>query len=159
MGVTNRGWLPIGIVNNPLPDHLPPSNEWVQRRTSPDNQGSSKAAIQWCNPRDATTAREFCVPDLPRRKERRWPEASCKSKTFKSVHEGRAFQDEGPPSPSRLDPTRQLDDQARSKGRLLTDSYTPRPSEIPRVRVEQPLTSSDISHLGCPQPQGSSPNC
>ena len=132
MGITNRGWLPIGIVNNPLPDHLSPSNEWIQRRTSPDNQGSSRAAIQGCNPGDTTTAREFCVPDLPGRKERWWPEASGKSKTFKSVHEGRAIQDGGPSSPSRLDPTRGLDDQARSKGRLLTGSHTPRPSEIPR---------------------------
>ena len=105
VGVTNRGWLPIPIVNNPSPDHLPPSNEWVQRRTSPDNQGSSRAAIQGCNSGDTTTAREFCVPDLPGRKERRWPEASSKSETFKSVHEGRAFQDGGPPSPSRFDPT------------------------------------------------------
>ena len=89
VGITNHGWLPIGIVNNPLPDHLSPSNEWIQRRTSPDNQGSSRAAIQGCNPGDTTTAREFCVPDLPGRKERWWPEASGKSKTFKSVHEDR----------------------------------------------------------------------
>ena len=80
------------------------------QKKSTDNQESGRAAIQGCNPGDTTPAREFCVPDLPGRKERRWPQASGKSETIKLVYEGRTIQDRGPPSPSGLDSTRGLDD-------------------------------------------------
>ena len=74
VGVTNRGWLPFGIVSNPSPDHLSPSNWWVQRGASPHNQGSDRAAIQGHSLGGTTTARELCVLDFPRRKERWWPQ-------------------------------------------------------------------------------------
>ena len=145
VGVTNCGWLPVGIVSNPSPDHLSPSNEWVQRGASPDNQGSGRAAIQGCNSGGTTTARELCVPDFPRRKERWWPEASGKSEMFEPVYESRTFQDGEPPNPSGFDSTRGLDDQARPKRCILTGSHTLRPSEIPCIQVEQPFLPVQMS--------------
>ena len=147
VGVTNRGWLPVGIVGNPSPDHLSPSNEWVQRGASPDNQESGRAAIQGCNSGGTTTARELCVPDFPHRKERWWPEASGKSEMFGPVYESRTFQDGGPPSPSGFDSTRGLDDQARPKRCIFTGSHTPRPSKIPGIRMEQPFLPVQMSPI------------
>ena len=111
VGVTNRGWLPARIGNNPSSDYVPSSNEWIQGGASPGNQGSGRAAIQGCNSGDAAIAGEFCVPDFSGRKKRWWPEACGKSEMPKSVYEGGTFQDGRPPSPSRPNSTRGLDDQ------------------------------------------------
>ena len=112
VGVTNHGWLPTRIGNNPSSDYLPSSNEWIQGGTNPGNQGSGRTAIQGCHPGDAATTREFCVPDFSGRKERWWPEACGKSEMLNS----------------RPDSTRGLDDQVGPKRCILTGPHTPRSS-------------------------------
>ena len=140
VGVTNHGWLPTRIGNNPSSDYLPSSNEWIQGGTNPGNQRSGRAAIQGCHPGGAATTREFCVPDFLVEKKDGGQRPVVNLKCL---------------IPDLIQPGDWMIKL------VLKDAYL----QVPIHPDHQYLsgttffTSPDVSHLGCPQPQESSPNC